>query len=44
MEKKDYNKTNINLFIIIFSLIIFITKWYYSYFYFDEEIPDLFKL
>ena len=38
MEKKDYNKININLFIIIFGLIIFITKWYYSYFYFDEEI------
>ena len=35
---KNYNKTNINLFIIIFGLIIFITKWYYSYFYFDEEI------
>ena len=38
MEKKDYNKTNINLFIIIFGIIIFTTKWYYSYFYFDEEI------
>ena len=38
MENKDYNKTNINLFIIIFGLIIFITKWYYSYYYFDEEI------
>ena len=38
MEKKDYNKININLFIIIFGLIIFTTKWYYSYFYFDEEI------
>ena len=38
MEKKDYNKININLFIIIFGLIIFITKWYYPYFYFNEEI------
>ena len=38
MEKKDYNKININLFIIIFGLIIFTTKWYYSYSYFDEEI------
>ena len=38
MEKKDYNKTNINLFIIIFGLIIFTTKWYYPYLIFDEEI------
>ena len=38
MEKKDYNKININLFIIFFGLIIFITKWYYPYFYFNEEI------
>jgi len=38
MEKKDYNKTYINLFIIIFGLIIFITKWYYPYLIFDEGI------
>ena len=38
MEKKYYNKTNINLFIIIFSLVTFVVKWYHSYFYFDEEI------
>ena len=38
MENKDYNKTTINLFIIIFGLVIFITKWYYSYFHFNEEI------
>ena len=38
MKKKDYSKTNINLFIFTFSLIIFITKWYYPYLIFDEEI------
>ena len=38
MEKKDYNKNSINLFIIIFGLIIFTTKWYYPYLIFDEEI------
>ena len=38
MEKKDYNKTNINLFIIIFGLIIFFTKWYHPYVNFNEEI------
>ncbi len=36
MENKNY----INLFIIFFSLIIFITKWYYSFFYFDEKIES----
>ena len=38
MEKKYYNKNNINLFIIVFGLITFTTKWCYSYFYFNEEI------
>ena len=38
MEKKEYSKTNLNLFIIIFGLVIFITKWYHSYANFDEEI------
>ena len=38
MEKKDYNKTNINLFIIIFGLIIFDTKCYHRYVKFNEEI------
>ena len=38
MKKNYYNKTKIKLFIIIFSLIIFVTKWYYSYFYFNEEV------
>ncbi len=34
------NKNSINLLIIFFSLIIFITKWYYSFFYFDEKIES----
>ena len=38
MKKNYYNKTKIKLFIITFSLIIFVTKWYYSYFYFNEEV------
>ena len=38
MEKKDYNKNNINLFIFIFGLIIFTTKWYHRYVNFNEEI------
>ena len=37
MEKKDYNKNNINLFIFIFGLIIFTTKWYHRYVNFNEE-------
>lgn len=40
MNNKYYNKTYINLFIIVFSLIIFLTKWYYSYFYFNETIES----
>ena len=38
MKNSDYNKTTINLFIIFFGLITFVTKWYYSYLYFNEEI------
>ena len=34
---KNYNKTNINLFIIIFGLIIFTTKCYHQYVNFNEE-------
>jgi hypothetical protein len=40
MNNKYYNKTNINLFIIVFTLIIFLTKWYYPYFYFNETIES----
>ena len=34
----EYKKANINLFIFIFGLIIFTTKWYHSYVNFNEEI------
>lgn len=40
MENRDFNKNFINLFIIVLGLIIFITKWYNSYFYFNEEIES----
>ena len=40
MINKDFNKLTINLFIIISGLFIFITKWYLSYFYFDEEVES----
>jgi len=40
MENRDFNKNFINLFIIVLGLVIFITKWYNSYFYFNEEIES----
>jgi len=34
----EHKKNNINLFIFIFGLIFFFTKWYNPYVIFDEEI------